>query len=229
VVIDGKRVLGVVHDTSHARVYAGIVGAGAQCDSRLISVSSVSELSRTLVGTGFFPTRQCGKLRERSLGEPYPWSGMCAAVAALRSTSARSLQARWTGSMSLGSVAGTSRLVRQSPRLQEPPWSSSIPSSSRIRCWWSRTQSSLRHSSPCWSGPGRPRTPVRAPPNMRIGTMEARVAGRLRITPSAARSRPCAAGQNPSGTARTVLESRGHSPSGGGPFSAKKGWHPLLM
>jgi myo-inositol-1(or 4)-monophosphatase len=32
--IDGRRVLGVVYDTAHDRVYSGIVGAGAHCDGR---------------------------------------------------------------------------------------------------------------------------------------------------------------------------------------------------
>jgi myo-inositol-1(or 4)-monophosphatase len=53
--IDGQRVIGVEHDTYHDRVYLDIVGVGAQCDGRPISVRVESGLSRVLVGTGFFP------------------------------------------------------------------------------------------------------------------------------------------------------------------------------
>jgi myo-inositol-1(or 4)-monophosphatase len=53
--IDGQRVMGVVHDTSHDRVYSGMVGVGAHCDGRPISVRGESALSQALVGTGFFP------------------------------------------------------------------------------------------------------------------------------------------------------------------------------
>jgi myo-inositol-1(or 4)-monophosphatase len=53
--IDGQRVMGVVHDTSHDRVYAGMVGVGAQCDGRPISVRGASALSQALIGTGFPP------------------------------------------------------------------------------------------------------------------------------------------------------------------------------
>ena len=53
--IDGQRVIGVVHDTYHDRVYSDIVGLGAPCDGRPISVRAESALSQALVGTGFFP------------------------------------------------------------------------------------------------------------------------------------------------------------------------------
>ena len=53
--IDGTRVLGVVHDAFHDRVYSGMVGVGAHCDERPISVGAASELSQALVGTGFLP------------------------------------------------------------------------------------------------------------------------------------------------------------------------------
>ncbi len=53
--IDGKRVLGVVYDTYHQRLYAGIVGGGAQCEGRPIAVRTTADLSRALIGTGFLP------------------------------------------------------------------------------------------------------------------------------------------------------------------------------
>jgi myo-inositol-1(or 4)-monophosphatase len=53
--IDGQRVVGVVQDTSHDRVYSDMVGVGAPCDGRPISVRVESALSQALVGTGFFP------------------------------------------------------------------------------------------------------------------------------------------------------------------------------
>jgi myo-inositol-1(or 4)-monophosphatase len=53
--IDGKRVLGVVHDTYHDRVYTGIVGEGAECDGHPIKARTESILSRALIGTGFLP------------------------------------------------------------------------------------------------------------------------------------------------------------------------------
>jgi myo-inositol-1(or 4)-monophosphatase len=56
--IDGKRVIGVVHDTYHDRVYSGIVGVGAHCDGRPISARAESALSQALVGTGFLPNAE---------------------------------------------------------------------------------------------------------------------------------------------------------------------------
>lgn len=54
--IDGRRALGVVHDTYHDCIYSGIVGAGAQCDGRPLAVRAESALSQALIGTGFLPT-----------------------------------------------------------------------------------------------------------------------------------------------------------------------------
>lgn len=54
--IDGKRVLGVVHDTYHDRVYTGVLGAGADCDGYPIKVRTEPVLARALIGTGFLPT-----------------------------------------------------------------------------------------------------------------------------------------------------------------------------
>jgi len=53
--IDGKRVLGVVHDTAHDRVYSGIVGGVASCDGTPIAASTQADLGLALIGTGFLP------------------------------------------------------------------------------------------------------------------------------------------------------------------------------
>ena len=51
--VDGKYRVGVVHDSFHGRVYAGILGHGANCDGVPIRVNPVAELSDALLGTGF--------------------------------------------------------------------------------------------------------------------------------------------------------------------------------
>ena len=53
--IDGVRTIGVVHDSYHNNVYAGIVGSGATCNGNPISVRSETDLTQALVGTGFLP------------------------------------------------------------------------------------------------------------------------------------------------------------------------------
>jgi myo-inositol-1(or 4)-monophosphatase len=53
--IDGKRVLGVVHDTYHHRVYSEVVGGGAECDGRSMTAGVTSDLPHALIGTGFLP------------------------------------------------------------------------------------------------------------------------------------------------------------------------------
>jgi myo-inositol-1(or 4)-monophosphatase len=53
--MEGRRLLGVVHDTSSNRVYAGVVGEGATCDGKPLAVRNESLLSQALVGTGFLP------------------------------------------------------------------------------------------------------------------------------------------------------------------------------
>jgi myo-inositol-1(or 4)-monophosphatase len=53
--IDGTRVLGIVHDTAHRRVYAGVVGVGAHCDGSPMAPGTTADLSRALIGTGFLP------------------------------------------------------------------------------------------------------------------------------------------------------------------------------
>lgn len=53
--IDGRRVIGVVHDTFSNRVYAGVVGVGATCDGKPIAVRNESNLRHALIGTRFLP------------------------------------------------------------------------------------------------------------------------------------------------------------------------------
>jgi myo-inositol-1(or 4)-monophosphatase len=53
--IEGKRVLGVVHDTAHDQVYTGIVGVGAHCDGQPLVVQTQATLAQALIGTGFLP------------------------------------------------------------------------------------------------------------------------------------------------------------------------------
>ena len=56
--VDGRNVVGVVHDTFSDRVYAGVVGEGATCDNKPIRVRSESDLKRALIGTGFLPDEE---------------------------------------------------------------------------------------------------------------------------------------------------------------------------
>ena len=53
--VDGRRIIGVVHDTASQRVYAGIVGEGATCDGKPLAVSNEGNLQQALIGTGFHP------------------------------------------------------------------------------------------------------------------------------------------------------------------------------
>lgn len=53
--IEGRRTIGVVHDTLGNRVFSGALGQGATCDSKPISVRHQADLSKALVGTGFLP------------------------------------------------------------------------------------------------------------------------------------------------------------------------------
>ena len=51
--IQGRRTIGVAHDTFSNHVYSGIVGQGATCDGKPIAVRHEGSLSNALVGTGF--------------------------------------------------------------------------------------------------------------------------------------------------------------------------------
>jgi myo-inositol-1(or 4)-monophosphatase len=70
--IDGRRVIGVVHDTSGNRVYAGVVGEGATCDGKSIAVRDECELRRALIGTGFLPDADVRRLQADLLREVLP-------------------------------------------------------------------------------------------------------------------------------------------------------------
>jgi myo-inositol-1(or 4)-monophosphatase len=70
--IDGRRVIGVVHDTFHNRVYAGVVGEGATCDDRPIAVRDESSLNQALIGTGFLPNADVRRLQAEFLGQILP-------------------------------------------------------------------------------------------------------------------------------------------------------------
>ncbi|MGE3309540.1 MAG: inositol monophosphatase [Limisphaerales bacterium] len=48
-----EPLLGVVHDFERGEVFAGIVGVGATCNDRPITVSSVTEPSKAVLATGF--------------------------------------------------------------------------------------------------------------------------------------------------------------------------------
>lgn len=70
--IDGRRAIGIVHDTSRNRVYAGVIGDGATLDDVPISVSSEADLSRALVGTGFLPDPDVRRAQADLLREILP-------------------------------------------------------------------------------------------------------------------------------------------------------------
>jgi myo-inositol-1(or 4)-monophosphatase len=53
--IEGRRVLGVVYDTSRELMYTGIVGVGAHCEGQPRAVRTEAALSQALIGTGFPP------------------------------------------------------------------------------------------------------------------------------------------------------------------------------
>lgn len=58
VLVNGKRRLGVVLDSSDGRLYVGATGRGASCEGASITASRQSELRGALVGTGFLPNPQ---------------------------------------------------------------------------------------------------------------------------------------------------------------------------
>ncbi len=70
--IEGRRALGVVHDTFHNRVYEGICGEGARCDGKPVRVRAESELSRALIGTGFLPDTKVRRTQAEVLGFVLP-------------------------------------------------------------------------------------------------------------------------------------------------------------
>jgi myo-inositol-1(or 4)-monophosphatase len=70
--IDGKRAAGVVHDTFYDRVYAGIVGFGADRDGHPLAARSESMLSRALIGTGFLPNAEVRRAQAEVLKTVLP-------------------------------------------------------------------------------------------------------------------------------------------------------------
>ena len=70
--VDGRRAIGVVHDTFNDRVYCGVVGNGATCDGRPIRVRGESVLSNALVGTGFLPDSAVRRIQADVLGQILP-------------------------------------------------------------------------------------------------------------------------------------------------------------
>lgn len=70
--INGQRKIGVVHDTFHDRVYAGVVQGGATCNGRAISVRNERNLASALVATGFLPDAQVRRAQAALLGQVLP-------------------------------------------------------------------------------------------------------------------------------------------------------------
>ena len=70
--INGRRMIGVVHDTFSNRVYSGVVGQSATCDKEPIAVRNESDLSHALVGTGFLPNAGVRRLQADVLRKVLP-------------------------------------------------------------------------------------------------------------------------------------------------------------
>lgn len=70
--IEGRRQVGVVHDSFNNRVYAGIVGGVATCDGRAIAVRQERDLEGALVGTGFLPDANVRRAQADLLREILP-------------------------------------------------------------------------------------------------------------------------------------------------------------
>jgi myo-inositol-1(or 4)-monophosphatase len=70
--VDNENVVGVVHDTFSDRVYAGVVGSGATCDDRTISVRGETDLKHALIGTGFLPNEDVRRAQAELLRHVLP-------------------------------------------------------------------------------------------------------------------------------------------------------------
>ncbi len=70
--IGGRRMIGVVHDTSSNRVYTGVVGEGATCDGKPIEVRDEGDLRQALIGTGFLPDADVRRLQADLLRQVLP-------------------------------------------------------------------------------------------------------------------------------------------------------------
>ncbi|MFN8545316.1 MAG: inositol monophosphatase family protein [Candidatus Binatia bacterium] len=53
--VDGRRAVGVVHDSATGRVYVGVAGGRATCDGSPLHVRDHGELATALLATGFLP------------------------------------------------------------------------------------------------------------------------------------------------------------------------------
>ena len=70
--IEGRRTIGVVHDTFSGRVYWGVVGNGAGVDEKPIGVRHESDLSLALIGTGFLAYPEVRRAQADLLREILP-------------------------------------------------------------------------------------------------------------------------------------------------------------
>jgi myo-inositol-1(or 4)-monophosphatase len=65
--VDGRPLVGVVHDTMAGRTYAAIAGYGATCDGRPIAVRRATPLAQALVATGFAYTAEVRARQAKAL------------------------------------------------------------------------------------------------------------------------------------------------------------------
>jgi len=70
--VDGRNVVGVVHDTFKDRVYVGVIGHGAMCDDKPIRVRNDSSLRDALIGTGFLPNEEVRRAQAELLRQVLP-------------------------------------------------------------------------------------------------------------------------------------------------------------
>lgn len=131
--IDGERVLGVVHDTFHERVYEGTVGVGARCDGEPVAIRAETELSRALIGTGFLPDAGVRRVQAEVLRCVLPLvrdvrrSGcpsldLCAVASGMLDGFYESGLGRWdiAAGAAIAEAAGASVVELQSPVLPNP-------------------------------------------------------------------------------------------------------------
>jgi myo-inositol-1(or 4)-monophosphatase len=70
--IKRRRTIGVVHDSFYDRVYAGVIGEGATCDEKTITVRDESDLKRALIGTGFLANENVRRVQADLLRQILP-------------------------------------------------------------------------------------------------------------------------------------------------------------
>lgn len=131
--IEGRRVLGVVHDTARERVYWGVVGTGAFCDGQPINATAQANLSLALVGTGFLANAAIRGTQAEVLRRVLPRvrdvrrSGcpaldLCAVAAGHLDAFYESGLGRWdiSAGAAIAEAAGASVLTLRSSILPEP-------------------------------------------------------------------------------------------------------------